>query len=105
LLERVRATLAETLLPQQLWGELVEAHEQIINLLPVKAINNKILIVNFFGKENWVPNLKHYRVLGSQAMTRIPMPNWKLSERVITTYLVNYKHDVKAYCLWEPLSN
>jgi hypothetical protein len=71
----------------------------------MKAINNAIPIAKFFGKENWVLNLKHYRVLGSKAMTRIPMPNGKLSERAITTYLVNYERERKAYLLWEPLSN
>jgi hypothetical protein len=67
---KVRAMLAETELPQWLWGEAAYAASYLHNRMPRYYNDNRVVT----PKEMWTrkrPNLNHLRVFGCVAYTQL----------------------------------
>jgi hypothetical protein len=94
LMERVRAMLQDTKLPNSLWAEAVTTANYIRNRSPVNGATKTPLEL-FFGKK---PDISQMRTFGAKAYVHIPKAlRQKLDPVSRKGIFVGYAADSKAY--------
>lgn len=93
-IEKARCLLEDAQLPKQYWAEAVRTAVYLNNRSPTRALNNITPYEAWFSRK---PNLKHLKIFGSEAMSRIPKQLRKKwdpqSEKLI---LVGYSEEAKG---------
>jgi hypothetical protein len=94
LMERARAMLIESGLPDEMWAEAVVTANYIRNRTPVSA-HGKTPWEAFYGKK---PDVSHMRVFGARAFMHVPGAlRHKLEPVSEKGWFIGYKADAKAY--------
>ena len=95
----VRCLLADSGLPNKLWGELMRAAVYISNRTPHAAIKNETPNKRLYGKE---ANLGHLRTIGARAFVHVETHGRKLDQRAWEGRLVGYSFDSLSYRVYNP---
>lgn len=99
LMERARALLNDSELPQYMWGEAVLTATYLINRSPTFTVNK--LPIEMWTKKK--PNLTNIQTFGTIAYSRINSYLKKLENRAKETILLGYCPH--GYRLWDPIKN
>jgi hypothetical protein len=94
LMERARAMLIESRLPDKMWAEAVVLANYIRNRTPVSA-HGKTPWEGFYGEK---PDVSHMRVFGARAFTHVPGALRHNLEPVSEKgWFIGYETDARAY--------
>jgi transposase InsO family protein len=97
LLDKARSMLASSGLPDNLWGEAIQAANYVRNRSPVKG--KPLTPWELFFKRK--PDISNLRVWGSKAYVHIPTElRRKLDFKSETGYMVGYAPYSKGYRVW-----
>jgi hypothetical protein len=101
--DRIRAILAETKLPKELWAEIACAVAHIKNRSPTSALGNKRTPYEaLYGKK---PNVSHLVAIGTKAYVHTPKKKTKkLDPRGLEGLMVGYR-GTNQYRIWILNSN
>ncbi|KAL7278428.1 hypothetical protein ACG7TL_007425 [Trametes sanguinea] len=97
--ERVRTMLADSRLPEYLWGEALMCATYTKNLTASVRQGGKTPYERFYGT---VPDISHLRVFGCLAWVKVPDDTRrKLDSKSVRGFLVGYTEDA-SYRVWLP---
>lgn len=100
--ERIRAILAETGLPKELWAELACAVAHLKNRSPTSALNNRTPYEALYGRK---PDVSHLIAIGTRAFVHMPKKKTKkLDPRNFEGVMVGYGGS-NQYRIWIPGTN
>ncbi|CAB1110628.1 unnamed protein product [Ectocarpus sp. CCAP 1310/34] len=97
ILNVVRCLLADSTLPNFLWGELIQTAVYLSNRVPHAALQNGTPYKALYGKDAY---LGHLRVIGSRAFVHEETHTRKLEHRAWEGRLVGYSMDSKSYRIY-----
>lgn len=99
LVEKVRCMLFDSGLSKQFLAEALCTAANIVNVLPVKANDNKSPDEIWFQKK---PDIKNMKVFGCRVMSLIPQEKRKkLDEKSVECFFLGIAQDAKAYRLYD----
>ncbi|KAL7280494.1 hypothetical protein ACG7TL_005426 [Trametes sanguinea] len=97
--ERVRTMLADSRLPEYLWGEALMCATYTKNLTASMRQGGKTPYERFYGT---IPDISHLRVFGCLAWVKVPDDTRiKLTSKSMRGFLVGYTEDA-SYRIWLP---
>ena len=97
ILNFVRCFLADSTLPNFLWGELMKTAVYLSNRTPHAALQNGTPYKALYGKDAY---LGHLRVIGSQAFVHEEVHTNKLDVRAWEGRLVGFTEESKSYRIY-----
>ena len=95
----VRCLLADSGLPNKLWGELMLTAAYLNNRTPHAALNNETPYKRLYGKD---ATLGHFRTIGARAFVHVETRGRKLDQRAWEGRLVGYSMDSTSYRVYNP---
>jgi transposase InsO family protein len=100
--ERIRAILAETKLPKELWAEIACAVAHLKNRSPTSALNGMTPYEALYGRR---PDVSHLIAIGTKAFVHTPKKKTKkLDSRSLEGIMVGYGGS-NQYRIWIPGTN
>ena len=100
--ERIRAILAGTGLPKELWAELARTVAHLKNRSPTSALNNRTPYEALYGRR---PDVSHLVAIGTKAFVHMPKKKTKkLDPRNFKGIMVGYGGS-NQYRIWIPGTN
>ena len=100
--ERIRAILADTGLPKELWAELARTVAHVKNRSPTTALNNRTPYEALYGQR---PDVSHLVAIGTKAFVHMPKKKTKkLDPRNFEGIMVGYGES-NQYRIWIPGTN
>eukprot|EP00253_Pinus_taeda_P015360 PITA_15360 len=89
-------------LGQEFWAEVVETACYLVNRTPSSALEDKTPQEVCNGRK---PSLSHLRVFGCDAYVHVPKEKrTKLDSKSEKCIFIGYKHGLKGYKLWNPVT-
>jgi hypothetical protein len=96
-MDMVHSMMSYSDLPLSLWMEALKTAIHILNRVPSKAVP-KTPYELWTGRE---PSLKHLRVWGSPAETKVFNPNIeKLDPKTVSCHFIGYPEKSKGFCFY-----
>jgi transposase InsO family protein len=100
--ERIRAILADTRFPKELWAELACTVTHLKNRSPTSALNGRTPYEALYGKR---PDVSHLVAIGTKAFVHMPKKKTKkLDSRNFAGFMVGYGGS-NQYRIWIPGTN
>jgi transposase InsO family protein len=100
--ERIRAILAETKLPKELWAEIAYAIAHLKNRSPTSVLNGMTPYKALYGKK---PDVSHLVAIGTKLFVHTPKNKTKkLDSRSFEGIMVGYGGS-NQYRIWVPNTN
>lgn len=98
--EMARCMLMDSELPESLWGEAVNTAVYLRNRSPTKILEYKTPYEVWCGNK---PAVDHFKVFGCKAIMLDKRPGKsKFNAKGISSFMVGYSSESKAYRLYEP---